>query len=201
MSLSHSKSFAQIALQRWATYKLADRRCGNSGTRKSEVADMIDEESDWISIDAAVALVETMLRCHREKAVELLRQAVDNLKVKSRTVNSLAWIETEMDGAEVFFSNRGKSLEVCRKDVAEYCLELQQRAASRSSPPKRRSATRNNVTSAIADLWPDGEITFRAKDRNGKIHDWLKSRNLIGKHEDVTRTIQRVLREQRNSHK
>ena len=80
------------------------------------------------------------------------------------------------------------------------CLELQH-AAKRSSPLKRKSALWNNVTSAIADLWPDKEITERAKVRNDKIHEWLISRGIIGKFEDVTRAIQRVIREQRKGHR
>jgi hypothetical protein len=152
VSLSHSESFTQIAIQSWATYKLAERLCGNSGNRKSEVADMIDEASDWISVDAAVALVETTLHCHREKAVDLVRQAVNNLKVKSRTVNSTAeWVVLEVAGEEVFYSDRGQRIEVCRKDVVEFSLELQH-AATRSSPRKRKSALWNNVTLAIAEL-------------------------------------------------
>jgi hypothetical protein len=67
------------------------------GNRKSEVADMIDEESDWLSVDAAVALVETTLQCYREKAVDLVQQAVNNLKVKSKTVNSSPrWLVSDM---------------------------------------------------------------------------------------------------------
>ena len=57
-----------------------------SAQPKSEVAAMINEDSDWISRDAAVAYVEATLNCYREKALELVRKAVNNLKVKSRTV-------------------------------------------------------------------------------------------------------------------
>lgn len=162
---------------------------------------MIDEESDWLSVDAAVALVETTLLCYREKAVDLVRQAVNNLKVKSKTVNSSPrWLVSDMAGMEVIHSDGGKRVEVCRKDVVEFCLELQH-SAKRSSPRKSKSALSNNVTSAIADLWPDKKITVGAKVRNDKIHEWLISRGIIGKSQDVTRTIQRVLREQRNGHR
>lgn len=200
VSLSHSESFTQIAIQSWATYKLAGL-CGNSGNRKSEVADMIDEESDWLSVDAAVALVETTLQCYRGKAVDLVRQAVNNLKVKSKTVNSSPrWLVSDMAGMEVIHSDGGERVEVCRKDVVKFCLELQH-AATPSSPRKSKSALSNNVTSAIADLWPDKKITVGAKVRNDKLHEWLISRGIIGKSRDVTRTIQRVLREQRNGHR
>jgi hypothetical protein len=158
---------------------------------------MIDEESDWISVDGAASLVETALQCYRERARDLLRQAVNNLRVKSRTVNSSPrWIVSEVVGAEVYHSDHGKRVEVSRKDVIEFRLGLQL-TATRSSPPKK-TALRNSVTAAIADLWPDKEIALRAEDRDNKIHEWLKSREIIGKSEDVTRTIQRVLREQRS---
>ncbi|MGO8976562.1 MAG: hypothetical protein ACLQNV_23930 [Steroidobacteraceae bacterium] len=158
---------------------------------------MIDEDSDWISIDAAVAYVEETLHCYREKARELVRKAVNNLKVKSRTVHSSPkWLVSVIAGQEAFHSDHGESIKVCRKDVVEFCLQLQH-AATQSSPRKSKSALWNNVTSAIADLWPDKEITERAKVRNDKIHEWLKSRGMINKFEDVTRTIQRVLREQK----
>src|ERR1700680_5046034 len=109
VSLSHSESFTQIAKQSWATYKLAEGLYGNSGNRKSEVADMIDEASDWISVDVSVALVETTLQCHRRKAVDLVRLAVNNLKVKSKTVNSTPeWVVLEVAGKEEFYSDRGE---------------------------------------------------------------------------------------------
>jgi hypothetical protein len=44
---------------------------------------MIDEDSDWISLDAAVAYVEATQQCYREKAVDLLRQAANNLKLRA----------------------------------------------------------------------------------------------------------------------
>jgi hypothetical protein len=70
---------------------------------------MIDEESDWISVDGAVSLVETALQCYRERARDLLRQAVNNLRVKSRTVNSSPrWIVSEVAGAEVYHSDHAR---------------------------------------------------------------------------------------------
>jgi hypothetical protein len=154
---------------------------------------MIDEVSDWIPHPAAVALVETTLQCYREKAVDLIRQAVKNLKVKSRTVNSPMWLMSDMAGIEVI--HEGESIEVCRNDVVEFCSGLQ-RAATRSSQRETKSALRNNIIAAITDLWPDKEIPADATVRNKKIHEWLISRGIISKSRDVTRTIQRVLSEQ-----
>jgi hypothetical protein len=146
---------------------------------------MIDEVSDWIPHPAAVDLVETTLQCYREKAVDLVRQAVTNLKVKSRSVNSPMWLVSDMAGNEVIHG--GKSIEVCRNDVVEFCLELQ-RAATRSSPRETKSALRRNIVAAIK------EIPVDAPFRNKKIHELLISRRIIGKDQDVTRTIQRVLK-------
>jgi hypothetical protein len=158
---------------------------------------MIDEDSDWISFEDAVAYVEATQQCHREKAVELVWQAASDLKLRSRTVESSPrWIESVIAGVKVYHSDCGQRVEVCRKDVVQFFLELQH-TTTRSSPGKSKSALWNNVTSAIADLWSDKEITVRPKDRNKKIHEWLISREIISKFEDVTRTIQRVLREQR----
>jgi hypothetical protein len=142
-----------------------------------------------------------MLQCYREKAARLLRQAVDNLKVKSRTVySSPMWIVSEAAGQEIFHSDAGKSVEVCRKDVVKFFSKLQT-IATRSSKPKRRSALRNNIDSAIADIWADEEITIRPKDRNDKIHEWLISHGIIARSKDVTRTILRVLAEKRKGHR
>jgi hypothetical protein len=162
---------------------------------------MIDGDSDSMSLDEAVTYVAATLHCYRDKARELVRKAINNLKVKSITVHSSPkWLVSVIAGQEVFYSDHGESIEVCRKDVVELCLELRQ-AARRSSRPKKRSAVWNGVSSAIADLWPNKEITVRGKDRNDRIHEWLISRRIIGKAEDVTRTIQRVLKEQRNGHR
>ena len=196
----------QIAIQSWAAYELAERRCNNSSNRKSEVAVMVDEESDWISLEDAVTYVEETQQCYREKADELVRQAVDNLKLKSRTVNSSPrWIEVA--GAEVYYSDRGIRIEVWRKGLLEL-FPKRQNDAPQSAPHETGSAQRrfqpisDAVDSAIKELWPEGiPNLLRAKDRNNKIREWLRSRGIIRNSEDVTRTIQKVLRVQRNAHK
>ena len=157
---------------------------------------MIDEDSDWMSFHEAVTYVEVTLHCYRGMARQLLRKAVNNMKVKTRTPPSPMWLVSVIAGQEVTHSDYGESVEVCRKDVVEFCLEFQ-RTAIRSSPPKKRSALWNNITSAIVELWGNKPITERAKDRDAKIHHWLDYRKLIRKHEDVTRTIQKVLKAQR----
>ena len=43
---------------------------------------MIDEDSDWMSFHEAVTYVEVTLHCYRGMARQLLRKAVNNMKVK-----------------------------------------------------------------------------------------------------------------------
>jgi hypothetical protein len=168
---------------------------------------MSDEHPDWIPLEDAVTYVEATQQCYREKAADLVRQAVDNLKLKSRTVNSSPrWIVSEVAGAEAYYSDRGKRIEVSRKGLLELFPERQSDATQ--APPVIGSAQRrlqpisNGIASAIKELWPEGiPELLRAKDRNDKIHEWLISLKIIGKFEDVSRTIQRVLKGQREGHR
>jgi hypothetical protein len=165
---------------------------------------MIDEDSDWISPAAAVAHVEATQECYREKAVELVRQAAYNLRLKSRTVySSPRWTVSDRDGQEIFHSDGGKRIEFWRKGLLEL-FPQRQNGAAQWVPPEIGSAQRrvqpisDGIALAIKELWPEGiPKLLRAKDRNDKIHEWLISRDIIGKSEDVSRTIQRVLKAQR----
>jgi len=170
---------------------------------------MINEDSDWISRDAAVAYVEATLNCYREKALELVRKAVNNLKVKSRTVHSSPeWLVSVIAGQEAIHSDHGESIEVCRKDVVEFCLELRQ-AGTRSAQAKigSNAAQRRgqpisiSVRSAINELWPGGiPADLMAKERDEKIIERLKEKNKkTSKY--ISRTIQRVLKADREAHK
>jgi hypothetical protein len=169
---------------------------------------MIDKESDWISLDTAVAYVEATLQCYHEKSVDLVRQAVNNLKVKSKTVNSLPrWIVSNIAGQEIFHSDGGKRIEIWRKGLLEL-FPQRQNSAVQWAPPEIGSAQRrvqpisDGIALAIKELWPEGiPKLLRAKDRNDKVHEWLISRGIIGKSEDVSRTIQRVLKAQREDHR
>ncbi len=170
---------------------------------------MIDEDSDWISRDAAVAYVQATLHCYREKALELVRKAVNNLKVKSRTVHSSPkWLVSVIAGQEAFHSDLGESIEVCRKDVVEFCLELRQ-AGTRSAPPKigsnaarrRDQPISDGIRLAIKNLWPGGiPAGLRAKERDKKILAWLKD-NEKSFPEDISHAVQRVLKADRGAHK
>jgi hypothetical protein len=150
---------------------------------------MIDEDSDWISLDAAVAYVEATQQCYREKAVDLLRQAANNLKLKSRTVNSSPkWIVSDIAGVETFHSDGGQRIELYHEDVLALC-------ESKSTPPKIRSgAISDGIRLAINARWPDGiPAGVRAKERDNQILEWLK-RNDKSIPADISRAVQRVLK-------
>ena len=71
---------------------------------------MNDEDSDWISFDEAASYVEVAKGCYREKAIDLLRQAADGPKLKSRTItnSSPRWIKSVVAGNERFYSDGGQ---------------------------------------------------------------------------------------------
>jgi len=147
---------------------------------------MIDEGSDWISFGDAVAYVEATQQCHQEKAVELVRQAANNLKLRSRTVESSPrWIESVIAGVQVYHSDFGKGVEVCRQDLLELWPE-RQKDATRSASAKIGSTARqrrhqpisDGVRSAIKEIWPGGiPCDLLAKDRDEQIIEWLKAKN------------------------
>ena len=158
---------------------------------------MIDDSSKWVSFHNAVAYVEATQQCHEELAIELLRQATHSLKIRTRTVqSSLRWV---ISGDKRYLDD-GKDLEFCHKDVLEL-WPTRQEVATRPTPPKSKGAVWNGILAAIDEIGRNVIITLRAKDRNRKINDWLKSRGIIGQHDDATRTIQRVLRAERDAHK
>jgi hypothetical protein len=164
------------------------------------VADMNDHDSDWISLYEAATYVAATMKCHRDKAIDLLRQAAVNLKLKSRTVTSSPkWVVSEFGGKEVFYSDWGKRIEVSRKGVLELCAELQKDAAASTPSEIGSGAISDGILLAIDDLWPD-EIPkgLRAKDRNKKILEWLKD-NKKSIPTDLSKAVQRVLRRARNS--
>jgi hypothetical protein len=163
----------------------------------TELADMDDDDSKWMSLAAAAAHVETTQQCYREKAIDLIRQAADNLKLRSRTTPP-SWIEsTTAAGDEIAYY--GTTVEFYRKHVLELWPEGQ-KDATRSSPRKSGSALQNGIRSAIADIGPDRINTMRTKDLYDKIHERLIAQGIITKFEDVSRTIQRVLKADREAH-
>jgi hypothetical protein len=165
------------------------------------VADMNDHDSDWISLGEAATYVEATMKCYRDKATDLLRQAADDLKLKSRTVTSSSprWVVSDIGGEERFYSDGGKRIEVSRKGVLELCAELQKDAAASTPSGIGSGAISDGIRLAIDDLWPD-EIPkgLRAKDRNKKILEWLKDHKKSTP-TDLSKAVQRVLRRARNT--
>ena len=170
------------------------------------VADMNDDDSNWMSLDEATTYVEATVKCYREKAIDLVRQAADGLKLKSRTtVNSPPrWVDLIIDGKVVTVSDRGIRLEICRKDVLELWPE-QKKDAAASTPSRIGSgAIADGIRLAIADLWPDGiPEGLRAKDRDIKILDWLiaHKKSVPEGNGGLSKAVQRVLKQARDASK
>jgi hypothetical protein len=171
---------------------------------------MSDEGSDWILFEDAVAYVEATQQCHREKAVELVRQAASNLKLRSRTVESSpTWIESVIAGVQVYHSDFGKRVEVCRQDLLELWPERQKDATQSASAKigstarqRRHQPISDGVRSAINEIWPGGiPCDLLAKERDEQIIEWLKAKNKKNIAGNLSRTIQRVLKKEREDHK
>jgi hypothetical protein len=196
--VSDSRAFATIVTLRRATYDW--QSCLKRSLRMG-VADMNDHDSDWISLGEAATLVEATMKCYRDKAIDLLRQAADDLKLKSRTVTSSSprWVVSDISGEERIYSDWGKRIEVSRKGVLELCAELQKDAAASTLSGIGSGAISDGIRLAIDDLWTD-EIPkgLRAKDRNKKILEWLKDHKKSIP-TDLSKAVQRVLRRARNT--
>ena len=158
------------------------------------VADMNDEDSDWISLDEAASYVEVTKGCYREKAIDLLRQAADGLKLKSRTITNSPprWNVSVVAGNERFHSDGRQRIELYRKDVLALC-------ESKSTPPKIGSgAISDGIHLAIKDLWPNGiPKGVRAKERDNEILEWLKQ-NDKSIPTNISRAVQRALKAARD---
>jgi hypothetical protein len=161
---------------------------------------MNDDASDWMSVDEAATYVEATVGCYREKAIDLLRQAADGLKVKSRTVNSSPrWIvDSDIAGNEIFYSDHGKRIELYRDDVLKLWPKHHRKDATQSTPLKTRSsAISDGIRLAMNNLWPGGiPEGVRAKERDNQIREWLKD-NRKSIPENVPRAVQRVLKKLR----
>jgi hypothetical protein len=162
---------------------------------------MIDEDSDWISLDDAVTYVAARLHCYRVKALDLVHQAADNLKLKSRTTtnSSPTWIVSVVAGEERIHSDGGTRIEVSREDLLKLWPE-HQKDATRPLRPEIGSAQRrgqpisDGIRLVIKEEWPGGiPKDLLAKDRDKKIIERLKEKNKKTS-PNISRTIQRVLR-------
>ncbi len=103
-------------------------------------------------------------------------------------------------GQEAIHSDHGESIEVCRKDVVEFCLELRQ-AGMRLAPAKigsnaaqrRGQPISDGIRLAIKDLWPGGVPTgLRAIERDNQILAWLKDKEKSTT-DSISRAVQKWL--------
>jgi hypothetical protein len=153
-----------------------------------EVNIVADEEADWLELQDALDLIEGTLQCYRERAPELIRAAADGLEIRSRTAQGPPrWRQEHVGGQEIFSSDDGKRIELCREDVLRWLAEFQ------SQPVQRVSPIEEGILLAIDALW-SGNIPkgLRAKDRDLKILEWLKS-NQKSAPRGLARAVQRVL--------
>jgi hypothetical protein len=170
----------------------------------SEVADMIDEDSDWISLDDAVTYVAATLHCYREKALDLVHQAADNLKLNSRTTTDASprWIVSVVAGEKILHSDGGTRIEVSHEGLLKLWPEHQKDATRPLRPEigsnttqRRDGPISNGIRLAIDALWPNGDRQgLRAKDRDNKILAWLED-NKRSIPANIARAVQRVLKE------
>src|SRR5947209_7623787 len=91
------------------------------------VVDMNDDDLDWMSYQETVTHVERTVGCYRQKAIDLVYEAADGLRLKTRTVySSPGWIVSEIaPGRPVFHSDQGERIECYRKDVLKLWPERQ----------------------------------------------------------------------------
>jgi hypothetical protein len=167
------------------------------------VTKMVDEEPDWMPLHEVIAHVEAIKECHRGKATQLVREAVDGLKVKSKTVlDSSVYRVWHLPGGEEAFSNGDGSIELWREDVfrmwPEHSREQPLPAQTASNaPPTRRRPRETGIVEAIRDIWPNGiPARIKPKERDRMIRAWLIEKGeKIEDKQSITRQIQRVFKE------
>jgi hypothetical protein len=145
-----------------------------------------DQEQDWMLLYDVVDHVAGTQNCYRERAVKLVQDALDSLKVKSRTVDRpQALVRSFIRGSEIFHEPPGEVIEVWREDVLRLWPDV---TDAQSAPPATQKSSERpkslgpkmkGVLSAIRTLWPDGiPAGLTATDRNNKIMSFLEEREL-----------------------
>jgi hypothetical protein len=161
---------------------------------------MIEGEEAWTPLYEAVEFVEAKQCCHRERAIALVREALEAGQLRSRTVaGPPLWVVTRgPDGSERFHSDGGERIEVLREDVLQLWQEGKQPAVRKKAVPKRPKPVEEGILEAIRALWPNGiPRGLKAKQRDNQIHKWLKDNGRsVGKDPSpsLSRVVQRVLK-------
>jgi hypothetical protein len=155
---------------------------------------VIDDCSDWMSFDDALAHVEATQNCYQELAIRLLQEAADSLKIRSRTVQgSPRWVVS----GDKYYSDNGIDLQFCREDVLKHWPEQQKEAAA---PRRSRSGAKAvAVESALDALYPGGVPEgLTAKERNQQVLQRLRDqRKSIPS--DIAKAVQRALKQAKHS--
>jgi hypothetical protein len=94
---------------------------------------MIEGEEAWMPLYEAVEFVEAQQCCHRQRAIKLVREALEAGPLRSRSVEGEPlWIVSKgPDGSERYHSDRGERVEVLREDVLRLWQERKQAPAAR----------------------------------------------------------------------
>jgi hypothetical protein len=155
---------------------------------------MIDDCSDWMSFNDAIAHVEATQKCYEEHAIKLLQRETDSLKIRSRTVQGAPrWAVS----GDKYNLDDGRDLQFCREDILRLWPEQQKEAAARGRSRIGSGAISVGVRLALEALWPNGlPEGLRKKDRNEQIVQWLKQHNKSVPR-DVAKAVQRALQRPR----
>jgi hypothetical protein len=181
---------------------IMNQNSGPSISDDQSDCDMAEHDPDWVPIDRAIAHVEKAQQCCREKAVNLVRQAADNLKLRSRTNPKPIWYNVDLGGQEIFFSDRGRGrVEICREDLLKLWPEQTDATNShvvKTKPASTKQApTQEKVGWAIEALWPEGiPLDLGATECDCQIHEWLVAQKMIRPEttlSSISRATQRLL--------
>jgi hypothetical protein len=144
-----------------------------------------------MSFHDAVAYVEARQQCYEDLAIDLLRQAAHDLKIRTRVVQSSPrWIKS----GDKYYEDDGRDLQFCREDVLKRWPQQQKEAAAPSPSRRGRGATSIGVRLALHALFPDGVPEgVRAKDLDTRVVQYLKDNKLVIP-KDVSKAVQRERR-------
>jgi hypothetical protein len=149
---------------------------------------MIDDCSDWMSFNDAIAHVEATQKCYEELAIKLLQRETDSQKIRSRTVQGVPrWVES----GDKYYLDDGRDLQFCREDILRLWPEQQKEAAA----PRRSSGGAKTVAVdlALAALYPGGVPEgLIAKERDKRVEDWLRD-NKKSIPSNIAKAVQRGL--------